>query len=121
MAILLLDSVMDSQTELNVFIERVQDPVDGDVNDGGSWYKQINDYSKEGVNILKTGNLIFEMAFLSESQVTQRVNYALNYLSRHWNDHSGIESNSTPGWNGDPTHIEAMFSVKVGLEYMEIE
>ena len=45
---------------LNAFISQVQDPVDGDPNDGGSWYSYFGDFI--GVNTLKTGNLISEKA-----------------------------------------------------------
>ncbi|MCK5373084.1 MAG: hypothetical protein KAJ20_02000, partial [Candidatus Aenigmarchaeota archaeon] len=56
------------KTELNAYVECIQDPVNGDANDGGSWYRNIGDTDLFiGTNILKTGNLIFEMAFVGDA------------------------------------------------------
>ena len=84
----------------------MQDDVDGDVNDGGSWYS----YPGDGIeaNILKTGNLVFEMAFVGDDLTTQRVSDATDYLARYWNDASGI--NTPPGWNGTPAQYQTMFT-----------
>ena len=95
----------------------MQDDVDGDVNDGGSWYS----YPGDGIeaNILKTGNLVFEMAFVGDDLTTQRVSDATDYLARYWNDASGI--NTPPGWNGTPAQYQTMFTVMKGMEYAGID
>ncbi len=108
------------KTELNAFVTCIQDPVNGDANDGGSWYRNINDTSISiGTNILKTGNLIFEMAFLGDAPNESKVTDATDYLARHWNDTSG--TNQPPGWNGTPAQYHAMFTTMKGLEYMGID
>jgi hypothetical protein len=109
------------KTELNAYTTDIQDPVDGDLNgyDGGSWYEGIGGgVSGIAPNILKTGNLIFEMAFVGDTPATLRVADALDYLARHWGDASG--SNQPPGWDGDPANYQAMFCAMKGLEYMGI-
>jgi len=105
------------KTELNWWIDWVQDDVNGDTNDGGSLYSYPGDWL--GVNILKTGNLIFEMALVGDTPATQRVEDATDYLVRHWNDASG--NNLPPGWNGTPAEYQAMFCAMKGLEYMGID
>lgn len=47
--------------EHTIWIDMIQDDVDGDANDGGSWYDPGNPW----VNILKTGNLLYEMGLLA--------------------------------------------------------
>ena len=105
------------KTELNAYIEDIQDPVDGDANDGGSWYECPGDGI--GVNILKTGNLISQMALVGDTPTTQRVIDALDYLARHWGDASG--ANQPPGWDGNPAQYQVMFCAMKGLEYMGVE
>ena len=105
------------KTELNAYIDLVQDDVTGDTNDGGSWYSYPGDII--GVNILKTGNLIAEMAFVGDAPNAPRVTNATDYLARHWNNTSGI--NSPAGWNGTPAQYQTMFTTMKGLEYMGIE
>ncbi|MDJ0765720.1 MAG: hypothetical protein QNJ97_22240 [Myxococcota bacterium] len=87
--------------------------VDGDAQDGGSGYGDPWDW----VNVLKTGNLIFEMAFYGDGPAVPRLQDALDYLSRTWNDPSG-----DPGWgNGAEPHYQAMYCIMKGLEYRGIE
>lgn len=105
------------KAELDWWIDWVQDDVNGDTNDGGSWYSYPGD--SIGVNILKTGNLLFQMAFVGDTPTTPRVVDTLDYLTRHWNDPSG--ANSPPGWNGNPAQYQTMFCAMKGLEYMAIE
>jgi len=104
------------KTELNWWIDWVQDDVNADANDGGSWYSFPDD--GEGVNILKTGNIIFEMAFVGDTPTTPRVTDATDYLVRHWGDASGLVQ--PPGWNGVPAEYQTMFCAMKGLEYMGI-
>ncbi len=105
------------KTELSVWIDWVQDDVDGDDNDGGSCYSYPGDWI--GINTLKTGNLLMEMALCGDNPETQRVLDALDYLDRHWEDASG--ANSPPGWNGDPAQYQAMFCIMKGLVFMGID
>jgi hypothetical protein len=109
------------RTELGDYVVDIQDPVDGDANgwDGGSWYDHYRPTSSLAPNILKTGNLIFEMAL---SGVTGGVNDALDYLERHWGDDGG--ANQPPGWRDRPgvpyQQYQAMFTMMKGLEYAGI-
>lgn len=105
------------KTELNEYIECIQDINASSANFGGSWYDHRGDGI--GVNILKTGNLIFEMAFVGDTPDTPRVVNALAYLEAHWNDTSG--KNQPPGWDGDPAQYQTMFTAMKGLEYMGID
>jgi hypothetical protein len=105
------------KTELNWWIDWVQDDVNGDAYDGGSWYSFPGEGI--GVNILKTGNLIFEMALVGDTPTTPRVADALAYLVAHWGDASGWEQ--PPGWDGTPAEYQTMFCAMKGLEYMGID
>jgi len=99
--------------ELNIYIDYIQNDVNGDTNDGGSGYDNPNGW----VNILKTGNLIFEMAFYGDTPDTPRVQDAVNYLERHWQD-----PNTDPGWGYSlaVANYQAKFLVEKGLTYMGI-
>ena len=132
------------KTELNVFINNVQDPVNGDTHDGGSWYRAK---VQHWVNLLKTGNLIFEMTFYGDSPATPRFQDAIDYIERHWRD-----ADLEPGWNEygldddgdglvdeDPrdyidndgdglidedcgmTHFQAVYCLMKGLEYSGVD
>jgi hypothetical protein len=100
--------------ELNIYIDYIQNDVNGDTNDGGSGYDGPDNW----VNILKTGNLIFEMAFYGDTPDTPRVQDAVDYLERHWQD-----PNVDPGWGYSlPTaDYQAKFLVEKGLTYMGIK
>jgi hypothetical protein len=100
--------------ELNIYIDYIQNDVDGDTNDGGSGY----DSPDYWVNILKTGNLIFEMAFYGDTPDTLRVQDAVAYLERHWQD-----ANTDPGWGYSlpVANYQAKFLVEKGLTYMGID
>jgi hypothetical protein len=103
------------RTELNVWIGNVQDPVNGDVDDGGSWYRPV---TWPWVNELKTGNLIFEMTFVGDDPSAQRFQDALDYIERHWRD-----ANLNPGWGYDSfsADYQAMYCLMKGLEYSGID
>jgi hypothetical protein len=100
------------KTEHNIWIDYIQNDVNGDTNDGGSGYTDPNNW----VNLLKTGNLLFEMAFVGDTADTPRVMDAVDYIERHWND-----PNLDPGWRGDPTHKQAIYCVMKGLEAFSID
>lgn len=96
--------------ELSLWIDVIQDPVNGDSNDGGSWYDPYNSW----VNILKTGNLLYEMGLVGDDADTPRVQDALDYIERHWGDAGG----GSVGWLD---HRQAMFTMMKGLESLGIE
>ena len=130
--------------ELNLWIDYIQNDVNGDEYDGGSAYSwTFGDFDDDGdgfidedpwdavdndgdgyfdedpgaeldwVNILKTGNLVYEMAFCGDSPATQRVVDAVDYIERHWND-----NNPDPGFR--PHHYQSMFCVMKGFTRMGI-
>ncbi len=99
--------------ELSIWIDVIQDDVDGDINDGGSWYEPYWSW----VNTLKTGNLIFEMVLVGDTNTTPRLQDAVDYIERHWQD-----TNIDPGWGYGvyPTNYQAMFILKKGLDFARI-
>ena len=99
--------------ELNIYIDYIQCKTPG-TNYGGSGYTR----PCEWVNILKTGNLLYEMAFVGDNATTPRVQDAVNYLVRHWND-----PNDDPGWkNGSRTSsYHATYTTMKGLEALGID
>jgi hypothetical protein len=108
------------QTNLSNWVDYIQNdqgPTDDGFEsdpDGGSGYTAPSNW----VNSLKTGNLIFEMGFVGDDTDTQRMQYAVDYLERHWND-VGTGSIYDVGWK--PNHYQAMYAIMKGLEYNGIE
>jgi hypothetical protein len=101
--------------ELNIWIDYIQNDVDGDANDGGAGYTDPNCW----VNILKTGHLLYMMAFVGDTAATPRVKDAVAYIVRHWND-----ANVDPGWRGWPGGVasyHATFNVMKGLTALGIQ
>ena len=103
--------------ELEVWVDYIQNPVDGDSNDGGSGYADPEGW----VNMLKTGNLLYQMALLTYPIDHQNVTAAIDYQERHWND-TGWD----PGWKGgdwapDWAHHQATFCIMKGLEAYGID
>lgn len=94
---------------LSVFIDAIQFDMDGHPDDGGSEYTVGGGW----VNVLKTGNLLFEMAFVGDAVTDQRVQDALDYIERHWND-----MNDDPGWRN---HNQAMYCLMKGFGAFGIE
>ena len=101
------------RNELSLFVDWIQCN-SGDDWDGGSGYSWPCDW----VNILKTGNLIFEMKFAGDTTAPPpaRMQRALAYLGRWWN-----EPNQDPGWKGPPPHYQSMYCVMKGLTYAGIQ
>jgi glutamine cyclotransferase len=99
--------------ELSIWVDIIQDDVDGDPDDGGSWYEPYWSW----VNILKTGNLIFEMVLVGDTVGAPRLQDALDYIERHWQD-----QNIDPGWgyNVYPANYQALFILKKGLDFARI-
>jgi hypothetical protein len=103
--------------ELNLWIDFIQNDVNGDPLDGGSGY----DWPENWVNTLKTGNLLQQMAFFGDGVNTQRVQDALDYLERHWYD-----TDPDPGWMGwgwppNPASYQATFTIMKGMNAFAIE
>jgi len=102
----------DVTSDLDSWITTIQN------TDGGSGYTSASSW----VNILKTGNLLFEMAMVSDDSSTPRAQAAVQYIENHWND-----ANWDPGWKGpgSPTqnwpHYQAMYTTMKGFESMGIE
>jgi len=98
--------------ELNIWIDYIQNDVNGDPEDGGSGYTSSNDW----VNVLKTGNLLYQMRLYGDSETDQRVINAIDYLEKHWND-----ANLDPGWKGTTIpHYQSAFCIMKGLESFSI-
>jgi len=110
-----------AKSELNVWIDYIQNdpgPLDDGFEidpDGGSGYVAPDEW----VNILKTGHLLSEMAFVGDTRATQRVIDAVDYVVRHWND-----TDVDPGWKGSPAEnasYQAMYTTMTGLEALGID
>jgi hypothetical protein len=73
--------------ELSLWINVIQDPVSGGslYTPGGAW-----------INLLKTGNLLFQMTFVGDPPSSTRFQNALGYIENMWNT-----QNQDPGWKGD--------------------
>ena len=76
--------------------------------DGGSGYGGPDDWK----NVLKTGNLLFEMALVGDDIESPRVQAAIHYIEEHWND-----KNQDPGWL---VNYQAMYTLMKGFESMGI-
>jgi hypothetical protein len=98
--------------DLNLWIDAIQDDVDGDTYDGGSWWIPT---ARFWVNIFKTGNLLYEMALVGDSVETQRVRDAIDYIERHWTDPGHYKF--ATGWRGDN---QTMFAMMEGFESLGI-
>jgi hypothetical protein len=95
--------------ELNIWIDYIQNDVNGDADDGGSGYTDPDGW----VNMLKTGNLLVQMALVDGPIVTPRVTDAIDYIERHWGD-----PNPDPGWRDN---YQAMYNLMKGLEAFNIQ
>jgi hypothetical protein len=96
--------------ELTTWLDVIQDDVNGDADDGGSWY----DPGWPWVNILKTGNLIYEFGLVGDDATAPRLQDAVDYIERHWSDSAGCDT----GWLN---HRQAMFTMMKGLEALGID
>jgi len=99
--------------ELNIWIDYIQckpgKPGYDPALDGGSGYTA----PCEWVNILKTGNLLKEMAFVGDTKDTPRVQNANDYICRHW-----MDDNDDPGWR--PNNYHAMYTTMKGFVSLDI-
>lgn len=95
------------KTELEIWINYIQSP------DGGSGYADPG-----WSNILRTGNLLKELAFVGADEEDPRVKDALAYLHEQWDDES-----TDPGWRGWPggvANYQAMYTTMKGLTSLGI-
>jgi|GEM_PF-1519608 len=65
---------------------------------GGAGYASGSELPR--VSTLLTGNLLCEMAFVGLDVTDGRVDNALHYIGKHWN-----EPNVHPGWKGNATEV----------------
>ena len=92
-------------TKLNTWVDYIQCDADG-----GSGYTSPCNWE----NILKTGNLLFQMKMLGDNSADTRVQNAIGYIGSQWN-----VNNEDPGWR--PHHYQSMYTTMKGLEAMEID
>jgi hypothetical protein len=111
------------RTKLWHWIDNIQHSVDHNPpegDDGGSFYNKVwqSQGGPEWVNLLKTGNLIFQMTFYGDNPSIPRFQDAMNYIERHWHD-----KNLQPGWGYEnfPAHYQAMYCLMKGLAYSGID
>ena len=106
------------RAELEAWIGNIQDPVNGDSDDGGSYYNPDWVPGTPWCNELKTGNLIFQMTLFGDDPTVQMFQDAMDYITRHWTD-----QDNNPGWGyiQDPAHYQAMFCLMKGFEYSGID
>ena len=100
--------------ELAIWVDYIQNKMAGSLDEGGSGYTA----PWEWVNILKTGNLLQQLAWLGATPADPRVQKALDYLVRHWND-----PDEDPGWRGapgQPASYHATYTVMKGLDSLHI-
>jgi hypothetical protein len=103
---------------LSTYVDNVQDPVNGDDYDGGSWYEPC--MSRKWVNVLKTGNLLYEMALVGDAAESLRVQNAIAYIEDHWDD-TGQQPQfpaTSLGWKDS---YQAMFTMMKGFEAFGID
>jgi hypothetical protein len=108
----------DVKSKLDAWIDYIQ--VDGATpHNGGSGYSPGDNHS----NVLRAGSLIFEMAFVGDTPDVPRMQRALDFLSRAWNDPDWLweDMHSYPGWYGNPDwhgepYTEEMPDWWLGLE-----
>jgi hypothetical protein len=92
--------------ELEVWIDHIQ------CLDGGSGYQEC-----PVSNLLRTGNLVFEMCFVGYDPQLPRFQHALGFIESSWRNDS-----EDPGWgyNLDPANYQTMYCLMKGLEYCNI-
>jgi PKD repeat protein len=93
--------------ELYLWIDYVQNDVDGDWADGGSGYTD----PWEWVNVAKTGGLLAEMKFVGDTNASTRVQDAVDFIDRHW---------ETDGEHF-PDNYYAFYSVMKGFRLLDIQ
>ena len=94
--------------ELGLWIDYVQNDVDGDWRDGGSGYTDPWGW----VNVAKTGGLLCEMKFVGDTTASARVQDAVDFIDRQWD----------ADWEHFPANsYYAFYSVMKGFRLLGIE
>jgi len=104
-------------SELNFWIDYIQTDQGLGATSGGSGYTDPNNW----VNMLKTGNLLSQMGLYGDTQATQRVKNAVDYMERSWNDTS---ASYEPGWKGPVgghPDYQTTFTIMKGFQALGIE
>lgn len=106
-----------TKTSLSSWVNTIQDPVNGDPDDGGSWYRPPADGNWPWVNILKTGNLLFEQKMVGRAPGDAPVQAAVGYIGTHWND-----ATDSSGYRMllNPPNYQAAFTTMKGLESYQL-
>jgi hypothetical protein len=102
----------DLKVNLSTFIDAIQDDVTG-----GSMYALT--YPIPWINVMKTGNLLFEMAFVGDNPDDSRVQAALDYIETNW-DATGTGDIYDVGWH-NPDNYLAMYCLMKGFVAMGID
>jgi len=97
---------------LSPWLDLIQDDVDSDADDGGSWYMD----GWAWVNLLKTGNLLLEFAFVGDTVGVGRVDDAVEYIERHWN--TPFDEDGWPQWRNN---YQSMYCLMKGFAAQNIE
>ncbi len=84
---------------------------------GGSGYSDPENW----VTSLKTGNLLFEMAFCGDLLEDTRVQNALGFLAAHWDDVSTPCTSNVEHDYGWQEHLQAMFCLMKGFESFSMD
>jgi len=102
---------------LDAWIDQIQDPVDGDADDGGSWYT----VTLAWVNLYKTGHLLMQLRWVGERPGDVRMDAALGYIERHWRD--PVANINDPGWGYDQSVASYLttYALMRGLEYVGVK
>lgn len=102
------------KTNLNNYIDYIQSDWGDGINtalDGGSGYTGPDYW----VNSLKTGNLLTQMAFVGDDTSDVRIQEALNYIGRHWNE------DWVQGWGKTGSvEYQATYCLMKGFETLNI-
>lgn len=104
--------------ELSIWLNVIQYDNDGHPKDGGSHYDEWDAQNNDpwAINMLKTGNLLYELFLVGDAQDSPRVQEALGYIARRWygtDDWCGVGE-----WQNNR---QAMFTLMKGLEAYGIE
>jgi hypothetical protein len=95
------------KSKLSVFIDFIQN------DQGGSGYTSPNDMY---VNVMKTGNLLTEMALVGDPPDAPRAQLAVSYIANNWGAPSSAVS---PGWS--PDNWLAMYCMMKGAVAMGLD
>ena len=98
------------KTRLSEWIDFIQN----DTN-GGSGYNDPN----SGVNMLETGNLLFEMAFVGDNTSTPRVQHALEYITNVWASNGSNPDYFDQAWLDKD--IQMLYCLMKGFESLSID